>query len=57
MPDVRSPEGFTRQEAASLPEADLGRRTSDLGTAVTHVARCYLYSPAVDPETMSEQTR
>jgi peptide/nickel transport system ATP-binding protein len=55
--EVRSPEGLTRQEAASLPETDLGHRTSDVGTAVTHVARCYLYSPAVDPEMMSEQTR
>ena len=37
----------------------IGHRTSDIGhrTTGSHTARCYLYSPAVDPETMTEQKR
>ena len=54
--EVRSPEGLKHPEA-SLPATDVGRRTPDVGTAPAHVARCYLYSPAVDPATMPEERK
>jgi len=57
--EVRSPEGSTYSErspnVASLSESDVGRRTSDVDPG--HEARCYLYSPVVDPETLPEQKR
>ena len=36
-----------------------GHRISDIGdrTSSSHAARCYLYSPAVDPESLPEQKR
>jgi oligopeptide/dipeptide ABC transporter ATP-binding protein len=46
--------------------SDLGSRISDLGyrasavgyrTSDSHTARCYLYSPAVDPEVLPEQEK
>ena len=59
--EVRSPKGVTHSDsvpnAASRSETDVGRRTSDVGPEPPHVARCYLYSPAVDPETLPEQKR
>ena len=54
--EVRSPEGLKHPEA-SVPATDVGRRTPDVGTAPAHVARCYLYSPAVDPATMPEEPK
>jgi oligopeptide/dipeptide ABC transporter ATP-binding protein len=56
---VPSPEGLTHSDhspnAARLSETDLGPRTSDVEPR--HEARCYLYSPAVDPETLPEVKR
>jgi oligopeptide/dipeptide ABC transporter ATP-binding protein len=56
---VPAPEGLTHSDhspnAARLSETDLGPRTSDLEPR--HEARCYLYSPAVDPETLPEVKR
>ena len=39
----------------TVAPTDAGRRPSDLDA--THTARCYLYSPAVDPATLPEGTR
>jgi oligopeptide/dipeptide ABC transporter ATP-binding protein len=45
-----------RPEARSREEpADIGRRTPDSGTDAAHETRCYLYSRAVDPETLPEE--
>ena len=32
----------------------IGHRASDIGDESAHTARCYLYSPAIDPETLPE---
>jgi len=43
---------------AARPSAtDAGGRTSDVEAAGAHETRCYLYSPAVDPEVRLEQAR
>jgi oligopeptide/dipeptide ABC transporter ATP-binding protein len=66
MSEVRSREGLTHLDrsptAAGLSETDVARRTSDVArptsdVAGAHVARCYLYSPAVDPEFLPEVKR
>ena len=52
-PDARRP----TPDATSLPETDLGPRTSNLDADGAHEARCYLYSRAVDPETLPEERK
>ena len=42
---------------AHVPETDIGHRTSDIGTVAARTARCYLYSPAADPDVLPEVKR
>ena len=57
--DVRRPTSEVRRPRSDVPDpeepAGVWRRASDLDAA--HTARCYLYSPAVDPDVLPEQTR
>jgi oligopeptide/dipeptide ABC transporter ATP-binding protein len=63
--DIRYPRSDIREpKAASLSEtdidprsSDIGHRISDIDRGVTHTARCYLYSPAVDPQVLPEVPR
>jgi peptide/nickel transport system ATP-binding protein len=57
--EARSREGLSRLDrapnASSLSETNLEPRTSNLAPRGSHEARCYLYSRAVDPETLPEE--
>jgi peptide/nickel transport system ATP-binding protein len=51
--DVRRPTSDVPPDATSFSETGVGHRAS--GVETSHVARCYLYSRAVDPETLPEE--